>query len=123
MPSATLTLVNLADANQVYSLVGSSDAGAVYKIAAQPLATPKTLSFKYQLGAPGSLGNDRMIVTLSDSRQNADTAAVKTASVILSVSIPRDAAITNEIVVDLLCQMTSLLSDARNANIADAVVP
>lgn len=123
MASSTLTLLNLADGNQVYSLVGATSDGAVYKMATQELSTPRTLSFQNKLGVVGSLGNDVVSISLSDSRQNATTGLVKSAVAKLTVSIPRDSAITSAIVVDLLCQMASLLSDANNAIIADAMVP
>jgi hypothetical protein len=123
MASSSIALHNLADADQTYSLVGSTPDGAVYKMADQELSTPRTLIFKNKLGAPGALGNDTVEVSLADSRSNEDTGLVKTVSAKLVVSIPRDTAITSAIVVDLLCQMADLLSDARNANLADAIVP
>lgn len=123
MASSTLTLTNLADENQVYSLVGLKANGAAYKMADQELATPRTLDFESKIGQPGSLGNDLVTMTLRDSRQNGDTGQVKTASLKVVLSVPRDAAITNAIVVDLLCQLASLLTDANNAVIADAMVP
>lgn len=123
MASSPITLVNLADANQVYTLVGLKANGAAYKMADQELSTPRTLDFENKVGEPGSLGNDSVVVTLRDSRKNDDTGLVKTASLKLILSVPRDAAITNAIVVDMLCQMASLLSDANNAVIADAMVP
>lgn len=123
MASASITLLDLANASQVYSLVGLTATGAAYKMADQELSTPRTLTFTSKIGAPGSLGNDKIVISLKDSRKNVDTGLVKTASVNLEVSIPRDAAITNANVVDMLCQLASLLTDANNAVIADAMVP
>lgn len=123
MASDPITLLNLANDSQVYNLTGIKNSGAAYKMANQELATPRTLDFDFKIGAPGSLGNDTVVVTLRDSRQNADTGQVKTLSAKLILSIPRDAAITNAIVVDEICQMASLLSDANAAVLADAMVP
>jgi len=123
MSSATITLVNLADENQVYDLVGQTAAGASYKDTSRELSEPKTLTFQYKIGSVGSLGNDHLIVKLSNAVQNEDTGKLPNLTATLDVSVPRDAAITSADVVDMLCEMASLLSDARNANIADGIVP
>jgi len=123
MGSASITLKNIADADQVYSLVGQTADGATYKMADQELSTPRSLVFSNKIGNPGALGNDTIAVTLSDSRANDDTGLVKSVTAKLVVSVPRDTAITAAIVTDLLAQLCSLLSDANCAILADAMVP
>lgn len=123
MPSSTITLVDLADANVVFTLVGSTSTGALYKVADRSLSLPKSLEFQYKLGAPGSLGNDKLIVKLADSVQNADTGKVSTASAVVEVSVPRDSAVTETVIKDLMAHITSLLTDARIENIYDGIVP
>lgn len=123
MASSTITLVDLADADVVFTLAGQSDRGAAYKVAARALNVPKTLDFQYNLGTPGSLGNDKLFVTLRDSVQNADTGKIVSAQARIEVSIPRDSAITPTVVSDLLAHITSLLTDARIGNIVAGIVP
>lgn len=123
MASATLTLVDLADANVVFTLVGQTSNGATYKVATRSLSLPKTMDFQYVLGAPGSLGNDKLIVTISDTVQNSTTGKVSTARAKLELSVPRDSAVTETVISDLLAHFTSLLTDARIGNIVDGIVP
>lgn len=123
MASSTITVIDLADANVVFTLAGQSENGALYKVATRSLSLPKTMEFQYQLGVPGSLGNDKLIVTMSDTVQNATSGKVVTARAKLEVSVPRDAAVTETVVSDLLAHFTSLLTDARIGNIVDGIVP
>jgi hypothetical protein len=123
MSSSTLTVVNLADANVVYTLVGQTANGASYKDATRGLSTPRTLEFQFTIGAPGALGNDKLVVTFSDAQQNAITGKVVVARARVELSVPRDAAITETMAKDLLAQVTSLLTDARIENIYDGIVP
>lgn len=123
MASATLTLVDLADANVVFTLVGQTANGALYKVATRSLVLPKTLEFQYQLGAPGSLGNDKLIVIIRDTTQNSTTGKVVTSTARLELSVPRDASVTETVMSDLLAHYTSLLTDARIGNIVDGIVP
>lgn len=123
MASATITVKDKADNNVVFSLVGSTANGATYKVATRELSVPKTLEFEFRIGAPGSLGNDKVIVTLKDSVLNSDTGLVKTAQLKLEVSIPRDAAITSNVVEDLICHLQALTVDTVAETLADAMVP
>lgn len=123
MASSSITLVDLADANVVFTLAGQSEKGAAYKVADRALNVPKTLDFQFNLGSPGSLGNDKLIVTLRDSVQNADTGKIVSAQVRVEVSVPRDSAITPTVVSDLLAHITSLFTDARIGNVVSGIVP
>lgn len=123
MASSSLVLVDLADANVTFTLAGQSATGALYKVATRSLALPKTMTFDFKLGSPGSLGNDKLVVTIADTVQNSTTGKVVTASAKLEVSVPRDAAVTETVVADLLAHFTSLMTDARINNIIDGIVP
>jgi len=123
MASATITVVDKAGANVVYSLVGQTSNGALYKVATRSLNVPKTLEFQFSLGQPGSLGNDKVVVILKDSAANATTGLVKTLQVRMEISIPRDAAITTAMVEDNICHWQSLAADAIAEVLADAMVP
>jgi hypothetical protein len=123
MASASITLKTKADANVVYTLVGQTANGASYKDATRSLALPRTLDFQFVLGNPGSLGNDKIIVILKDSAENAATGLVKTLQLKIEVSVPRDAAITTTMVEDILCQLQALSVDANAEYLADAIVP
>ncbi len=123
MASATIVLKDKADANITYSLVGQTANGASYKDATRALSTPRTLDFQFVLGNPGSLGNDKLIVTLKNSAANADTGLVKTLQLKIEISIPRDSAITTAMVEDIICQLQALCVDANAEILADAMVP
>ncbi len=123
MASATITLKDKADANIVYSLVGQTANGASYKDATRALSVPRTLDFQYVLGNPGSLGNDKLVITLKNSAANADTGLVKTLQLKIEISVPRDSAITTAMVEDIICQLQALSVDANAEIIADAMVP
>lgn len=123
MASSTITLTDKADANIVYSFVGQTDKGSVYRNASRSLGLPQSLDFRYQIGNPGSKGNDRISVSLKNSVQNADTGLVSTGSVTIQLSIPRDSEWTQTDSEDLLIQLQDLFTDANAALIADGITP
>lgn len=123
MASATITVKDKADANVVFTLVGQTANGALYKDATRSLALPRTLEFQFSLGAPGSLGNDRVTVILRNSVQNSDTGKVSTIQAKLEVSIPRDSAVTTAMVEDIICHYQALTVDTNAEILADALVP
>lgn len=123
MASSSLTVTTLADANVVFSLVGVTDQGASYKDATRTLQLPRTLDFKFILGNPGSLGNDRLQVIFRNSALNATTQKIVTLQAKLEVSVPRDAAITATDVGDILAHFQTLLIDAKCQNLAAGMVP
>lgn len=123
MASATVTLKNKADVNVVYTLVGVTDRGASYKDATRTLGLPRTLTMNTQLGAPGSLGNDRITMTLRNSVQNSGSGLVSTGSVSVTLSVPRDSTWTETDSEDLLIQLQDLFTDANSAKIADGICP
>lgn len=123
MASATIVVVNKAGENQTFSLVGQTANGALYKDATRSLAVPRTMEFKFDLGSPGSLGNDKISVIIRDSAQNETTGKVVTLQAKMELSVPRDAAITTAKVEDIICHWQSLAVDAIAESLADAMVP
>lgn len=124
MPSATITLHDKADNAIVMSLVGQTSSGALYKDASRSLSLPRTLEFSYQVGAPGTLGNDKLVVTYRNAVTDGGTppkAAVLTAK--LEVSAPRNAGVTSALIEDAICAFQDLVVDANAVVIADAMVP
>jgi len=126
MPSSTIALDNLANESQTYTLVGSSDRGATFKVATRALSQPKQLVFDYsKVGQPGSLGNDKLTVTMSNTVENSAgvSPAYLTGQAVVTVSIPRGPGWTVTNSNDLLAELASLLSDARLQSIVEAIVP
>lgn len=123
MASATLTLHDHAEADIVYSLVSQHAKGAQFKLVTRALALPLSLDFNYQVGEPGSKGNDRCIVTLRDTVQNGTTGVVSTGSVKVEISIPRDSAWVSPYTENLLSSLVQLLTSGNREKIADAIVP
>jgi hypothetical protein len=122
MASSTYALLNLADETVTYTLVSQTENGAQFRDATRALALPRSLNFQYKIGNPGAKGNDKLIVTLKDTVQNATTGLVSTGSAKLEVSVPRDSAWTTTFSEDLMAQMANLLSDTAIGKIADAIV-
>lgn len=123
MASASFALDDLADADVTFVLAGSTSRGAEYRVADLPLSTPKTLEFQYNVGNPGSKGNDHLITTIRETVINEDTSVSSTAQLKLDLSVPRDEAWTTAMSKDLLAHLADLLTDARLTNIANAIVP
>jgi len=123
MPSSSITLINKADANIVYNLVGAHAAGATFKDVDRSLALPRTLEFNYKIGQPGALGNDKLIITLKNALNDTVLGKTVVAQASLEVSVPRAAVVTATVIEDLLCQFASLLTDANAEKINDGVVP
>lgn len=123
MASATLTLLNRAGANVVYTLVGQTATGALYKDATRTLALPRTLEFQFTLGNPGSLSSDKLKVIFQDTVQNATSGKMYTLKDVVEITAPRDSAVTETFLQDILSQIASLLSSARIDNIIDGIVP
>lgn len=123
MASSTITVTDLADASVVFTLAGQSEKGAAYKVATRSLSLPKTMDFQFSLGNPGSLGNDKLLITLKDSTLNSTSGKVVTTQVKVEASVPRDTSVTETVIADLFAHITSLLTDARIGNIIDGIVP
>lgn len=123
MPSATQVLGNVGAETETYSLVGNTSSGALYKVATRPLALPKTMEFKFSLGTPGSLGNDRLAIIFQDAQQNEDTGKISVITAKLELSVPRDIASSETAASDLLSNIASLLTDGNIASIYDGIVP
>jgi hypothetical protein len=123
MASSTITLKDEADANVVYTLVGQTADGAVYRNAAAPLGLPQGLTFSIKLGVPGSKSNDRIDVKLHLSVENSETGLVSTGTAKISLSLPRDSAWTEQMSQDIMIQLQDLFSDANAILIADGLVP
>lgn len=123
MAASSYTLKDIAVADVVFSLTGATANGAEYKLATRSLALPLTLGIAFNLGAPGSKGNDHLLVTFKDTVENSSTGVISTGSVKVDVSVPRDGGWTTTKTEDLMAYVASLLSAARIPNIADAIVP
>jgi hypothetical protein len=123
MPSAIITCKNLTDNNQDYSLIGSTPTGAEYKDASRSLALPQTLKFSMKIGNPGAKGNDKMTITMQNTKQNSTTGEYLTGTAKIELSIPRDAVWTASAAQDLIVQLQDLFSDTNSAAMADMMVP
>lgn len=123
MASSTITLTDEADANIVYTLVGQTDKGAIYRNASRALGLPQGLNFSMNIGNPGAKGNDRIEIKLHDSVQNSETGLVSTGSVRVLISLPRDSAWTEQMSQDIMIQLQDLFADANAILLADGLVP
>lgn len=124
MASATLSLNDHAATPVVFSLVGNTSDGAIYRLTSRALALPLELKFQYKLGNPGSDGNDKVIVVISDSRRNTTTGKVSTGRLYMELSAPRDTtAWVDGSSEHLFAYIANLLTSANRAFLADAVTP
>lgn len=106
------------------SLAFNTPKGAVYKLATRDLTTPLSMEFDFQIGAPGSKGNDRLIIRSSNSKLVTGTDVVTSCVAKLEVSVPRIGAWTKTEVANVISYLTSSIGlQATRSAIAAAMVP
>jgi len=125
MAALTYTLQTLADANVVLTEQGRTPTGSIFKDTLRGLSVPQTLKLDFKVGAPGALGNDKILLTLSNSVANSagNSPTVVTGSLKMEVSIPRASVWTATFTNDLMAELVSFLTDGRIANLTDALTP
>lgn len=125
MSASVILLADDAAADVTFTLVSQTANGAFYKLVSRPLSEPLSLQFQYNIGAPGSKANDKLIVTVRDTKVNATTLEKCTGTIKVELSIPRDAdALGADFAEDLMSYIGDLLSHATwRGEIADAIVP
>jgi hypothetical protein len=123
MASASHTLTADNESTIDVDLVGQTPDGALYRLVTRSLAKPFAMEFQYKIGAPSAKGNDKVIVKISDTIQNATTGLFSVGSVKLELSIPRDTTWTETLSKDMLSYMAKFCIDATNALLVDAITP
>lgn len=125
MASATYTLKEHDGVTDVvFSLVGNTADGAVYRVSSRALSLPQGMDIQMQIGNPGAKGNDHIKIIIRNVVRNATTGAVSTGSVTLDLSVPRDsAAWTDTDSQDLLAFVANFLTSGRRESLVDALVP
>jgi len=100
-----------------FNLATQSVDGATFIVAGRPIATPYSITVQRKLTASGATGNDRVVVTVRRTETNVTTGKLATASVQVSLSIPKDQSILTEAVMkELVGISASVLNDyAANA--------
>jgi len=113
MPTSTLNPYYDATHQGAFSLVTSSDKGALWLTSSRPLACPSSMEIIRKLTPPNSLANDHIIVRLVDTEQNATTAKLATFSATLDISIPKDQSVcTSTVQKIMLAYLASMLNDS-----------
>lgn len=130
MAAASFTLKDSANADVVFSLVGSTPKSAQYKLVSRALSLPLILEFLMNIGDPQSLANDKYVITLRNTVNNTGSQPGKsTGSLKCEISIPRDASWTNSLTQDLLQEFCSIFlastgaAGGRVVAVSEGIVP
>lgn len=125
MSSETHVLKEMDNTTDVtYTLAGQTDKGAQYRVSSRSLGLPQSLGFSFNIGNPGSKGNDKVTVALKNTVQNSSTGLVSTGSLTATLSIPRDSEWTDTDSQDLIHQLKELfVTDVTVIKLGDAVTP
>lgn len=103
------TLDGRAGADQTFTLLGADNTGSTRLDTASTLTEPKRLNIKHSSSGQGAAAIDRHLIQTSNTKLN--TAGVaRTATVNLTIAVPRDTVITAAIVEDLISNIISLMS-------------
>jgi len=106
------------------TLVSQTENGSLYKDASRALSLPYTVEFKYKLGTPTALGNDKLIVKISNAVQDGGTGKTNVIQGTLELSVPRSAYVNAEAIKKVLRALTCVLGDeVRRDDFAAASAP
>lgn len=109
MFTATQTLDDASGDDVVFTLVSQDGTGTRRLDVASNLAFPGLLVIKHSVNGSGANAVDRHLVQVS--RTVDATSGPKTAVVNFTLSIPRDTAITNQIVLDMVANLVDFVVD------------
>lgn len=108
---STLTLKNALDANVTYVRLHDDKNGSLYSRSDAELGQPINLELASTLVAPGSIGNDRLLIKNTRVKSNVTTGKISNAAVNITVSASREFS-TAEI-MDLIAAGTSFAIEAN----------
>jgi len=121
MPSATLTPYKNNTTQTSYSLVSSSEKGALWLVTGRALSKPAWIEVIRKIGPSSSLANDHLILRIGVTEANASTGKLSTGSVTVDFSTPKDqSVISSATMLDQSGVIASLLNDSV-ANAATTV--
>lgn len=109
MFTATQTLDDASGDDVVYALISQDGTGTRRIDTASNLAFPGTLSIKHSVNGTGAQAVDRHLVQLS--RVVEATSGPKTLVCNFTISVPRDTAVTNQLVFDAVANIIDFLVD------------
>lgn len=115
MSSTSLTPYKSNSTQETFILANESSTGAKWIVAGRSLSAPYSLELSRKLTAPSATGNDRVELRLTRVEPNATTGKLATASVILTVSIPKD---TSVLVPGVQKEMLSVIASLLNEQTA-----
>lgn len=121
MASANILLYHGDTENTNYYLAQTGQDKTIFRVADRSLAAPQTLTIERKIQPSGSKSNDKVIVTLLETEQNATTGALVTGYVKTEISIPRDSTtLSGALMADLCKEMGSLLGENCGACAGDS---
>lgn len=111
-----ITLDKKDGTDVIYRLVSSSPDGSRRIDVASNLALPATLVIKHSVTGKSPALVDRHLIQLNKSVTS--TTGIATLNCNLTVTVPRDVAVTPTTVYDVICNLIDLLTDGATTGLA-----
>lgn len=105
----SLTL-NKESGSTTFTKVSEGENQVEHRDLSRSLSLPLSLRQTAKIGRAGSLGNDRIRISVQDTIANSVTGKIVTGSVSIEVSIPRDVEFDAQHTKDMVCYARSFLT-------------
>jgi len=104
------TAANASSPDTVLVLVSQTESGCIYKDPSRALSLPYTIEFRYKIGVPTALGNDKLLISIKNAiSDGVNKTFVLTAN--LEVSVPRSTWVNSTAVQKVLCALLCTLAN------------
>jgi len=110
MLANTLTLDDASGDETAYVLISQDSTGSKRRHSIDSLAEPGFLNIKHSVSGSGSDAVDRHLVQFTRTLVGASSKP-RTGIVNLTISLPRDVVVTQQIIIDMVANLIDLISD------------
>lgn len=107
------TIAGDSSSTRTYALTSLVNGSSVRQNASAPVGLPEQLLISHQESSRGGIPLDRHLIRFNLSKLGSNGQSVLTASVYLTVEVPRDSAITVAMIRDMRTQMTNFVTNGN----------
>lgn len=118
MLTPDLTLDKSSGSDTIFTLISNDKSGSIRIDRATNLAEPCTMSIKHSVAGKGSDAVDRHLLQFVLTKTNPVTGVPRSATVNLTLAIPRDLTISTVDAKDLVTYVADFILDGSVANMA-----